>query len=153
VASNNDSQPSPAREGLPGSLSTGTRAPREFVVGRAEEFADGDKKIVDVGKRSIGVYYTNGEFYAVLNKCPHALAPICLAPVSGTNLPSAPGEFIYGMDGFVIRCPWHQWEFDVRTGASVFGVDSRRIPTFPVRVEDGSVIITLRVREFASEPA
>jgi nitrite reductase/ring-hydroxylating ferredoxin subunit len=32
--------------------------------------------------------------------------------------PSAPGEIQYTRLGEILRCPWHGWEFDIRTGQS-----------------------------------
>jgi nitrite reductase/ring-hydroxylating ferredoxin subunit len=122
-------------------------APQDFSVGRIEELPPGGKIIVELGGRSVGVYNFGGHFYAVQNLCPHALAPICLANLSGTNMPTAPGEeFVYGMDGQVLRCIWHGWEFDVRTGHALFGTDRRRLATFPVKVEGGEVLVTMRPR-------
>ena len=116
----------------------------DFVVGDVADFEPGDKVIVEIGGRSVGVFRTGDEFYAAQNMCPHALAPICLSNLSGTALPSEPGEWKYGMDGLVLRCPWHAWEFDIRTGEALSGTDRRRVATFPVKVEDGKVIVTMR---------
>jgi nitrite reductase/ring-hydroxylating ferredoxin subunit len=127
-------------------------APQDFSVGRVEEVPPGSKKIVEVGGRSVGVFNSGGNFYAVQNLCPHALAPICLGNLSGTNMPTGPGEeFVYGMEGQVLRCIWHGWEFDVSTGQALFGTDRRRLATFPVRVEGGDVIVTMRPRRMPDE--
>lgn len=123
-----------------------TGGPQDFVVADVDDIPEGGKQVLEVGGRSIGVYRSNGEFFAVQNLCPHALAPICVNDLKGTHLPSQPGEYVYGMEGLVLRCPWHAWEFDVRTGEALFGIDKRRLLTFPVKVEDGKVIVTMRAR-------
>ena len=41
------------------------------VVAAASEIAPGASKIVDIAGRSIGVFNVNGEFYALINRCPH----------------------------------------------------------------------------------
>lgn len=123
-----------------------TNSTEDFVVAHIEEIPEGGKRIIEVGGRSIGVFRSNGEFYAVQNLCPHALAPICINDLRGTHLPSEPGEYAYGMEGLVLRCPWHAWEYDVRTGEALFGTDKRRLLTFPVRVEKDKVIVTMRAR-------
>jgi nitrite reductase/ring-hydroxylating ferredoxin subunit len=110
-----------------------------------EDFPLGASRIVEVEGRQIGVFNSGGQFYAINNACPHALAPICLGRLTGTMLPSAPGEdYVWGMDGLVLRCIWHGWEFDIRTGETVMGTDRRRLLTFPVEVEDGHVWVTIR---------
>jgi nitrite reductase (NADH) small subunit len=115
----------------------------ELALGRVGDFEDGCVRLVEVEGRSIGVFRRGDELYAVLNVCPHRGAPVCAGEVSGTMLPSSPGELVYGMDGLVLRCPWHGWEFDLRTGDSVGGVDRRRLRTFPVQVRDGEVLARL----------
>ena len=65
--------------------------------------------------------------------------------MSGTHLPSEPGEFVYGMEGRVLRCLWHGWEFDVSTGESVTD-PSYRVATYPASDEDGSIFIEIDER-------
>jgi len=117
-----------------------------FVVGPMDSFPAGSHPIIEVGGRSIGVYNVDGNFYAIQNICPHALAPICMAHVSGTYVPSAPGELIYGMEGRVLRCPWHGWEYDIATGEALFGMDRRRLATYPVSIVNDHVVVTMRPR-------
>jgi nitrite reductase/ring-hydroxylating ferredoxin subunit len=123
-----------------------------FDIGDVSEYPEGTHKVLDVGGRSIGVYCTHGKLYAVQNLCPHALAPIALGELQGTMLPSRYGEFEYGLEGLVLRCMWHGWEFDIRSGETVCGTDRRRLVSFPVVVEDDRVLVTLRPkgREAAS---
>lgn len=98
-------------------------------------------RLVELGSRTVGVYNAGDTIYAVLNVCPHQLAPVCLGTVSGTLLPSAPGMLEYGLDNRVLRCPWHGWEFDLATGELLFQSDRRRLLTFPVTVSDGTVYV------------
>ncbi len=134
-------------------MSETTSVRTSFDVGHVSEFPDGARKVLDVGGRSIGVYRSHGTFYAIQNLCPHALAPIAFGALQGTMLPSDYGEFEYGMEGLVLRCIWHGWEFDIRSGETVCGTDRRRLVTFPVVVEEDRVIVTLRpkLRERAED--
>jgi nitrite reductase (NADH) small subunit len=116
------------------------------TLGPVEQFPEGSCRIFDIGGVSVGVYNVRGTFYAVRNLCPHQLAPICAGLRKGTMLPSAPGEFVYDLDGLVIRCPRHGWEFDIRSGEPLFGIDRRKLAVFPVDVEEGQVVLTLRQR-------
>jgi nitrite reductase (NADH) small subunit len=108
-------------------------------VGQLADFPEGRIRIVDVAGRSIGFYRRGRDVYGVLNVCPHRAAPICRGEVGGTMLPSAPGELEYGLEGWVLRCPWHGWEYDIRSGRAVADVDPRRLRTFPVSVQDEDV--------------
>lgn len=109
-------------------------------VGRLDEFPEGAMRIVDVEGKRVGIVRRGEDAYGILNVCPHRAAPVCEGELTGTMLPSKPGELHYGLEGLVLRCPWHGWEFDVRDGASVAGVDRRKLRTCPVVVEDGEVL-------------
>src|SRR5687768_18200122 len=71
---------------------------REWPVARVSEIRPGGRKVVEVEGRSIGVFNVHGTFVAVLNVCPHELAPVCLGAVRGTALVSLPGEYDWGRE-------------------------------------------------------
>ncbi len=108
--------------------------PKQTVC-KASELLPGERKIVEVGGRSIGVFNVHGQFYAIRNLCPHEGAPLCRGIVTGTTLPSQPGEYIWAKDGEIVRCPWHGWEFDITSGRSVFNPHKMRVKKYTVTVE------------------
>jgi 3-phenylpropionate/trans-cinnamate dioxygenase ferredoxin subunit len=113
---------------------------REWPVAQASEIPPGGRKIVEVKGRSIGVFNVHGSFVAVLNACPHELAPVCLGAVRGTALASMPSEYHWGREGEILACPWHGWEFDLLTGQAL--ADKRkRLRLYPVVVREGTVYI------------
>lgn len=118
----------------------------EFRVGPTTAFPPGSRAILDVGGRSIGVFNVEGRMYALNNVCPHALAPVCMGEQTGTMLPRDREDIAYGLDDMVIRCPWHGWEFDIATGEALFGTDRRKVQTFPVRIVEGQVVVSMRPR-------
>ncbi|MDF2958520.1 MAG: 2Fe-2S ferredoxin [Paenibacillus sp.] len=109
-----------------------------YPVAAVEEIPAGTYKIVEVEGRSIGVYNVKGEYYAIHNYCPHQGAQLCKGPVCGTTLESQVYEFIYGKDQEIVRCPWHGWEFDLKSGKSLFS-ERVRVRSYKVEVTDGSV--------------
>ena len=115
-------------------------------VGTVEDFPDRRVTIHEVDGTSIGIFRDGDELSAMLNICPHRAAPVCEGLLGGTMLPSEPGEFRYGMDGLVLRCPWHGWEFDVRNGESIGPVDKRNLTMVAIAVEDGDVYVDIRER-------
>lgn len=115
--------------------------PRNYPVATLDEIPPGSRKLVEVEGRSIGVFNVHGQFVAVLNVCPHELAPVCRGRVSGTTLPSAPGEFCWGREGEILSCPWHGWEFDLLTGRALTD-EKKRLRLFPVSIEDETVFVT-----------
>ncbi len=109
--------------------------PQTHRICPASDLPVGERRIVEIDGKSIGVFNVNGSYHAIRNSCPHQLAPLCLGPVSGTTLPSKPGEYNYGREGEIIRCPWHGWEFDITTGRSVFNPHRCRVRSYQVTVE------------------
>ncbi|AJY75614.1 Rieske (2Fe-2S) protein [Paenibacillus beijingensis] len=111
-------------------------------VAEIEDIPEGTRKIVQVEGRSIGVYNVKGEYYALSNYCPHQGAELCKGPVCGTTLESNVYEYKYGRDQEIIRCPWHGWEFDIKTGKSLFN-ERIRTRTYPLKVKDGYLELQL----------
>ena len=110
----------------------------KHVIGAVDEIPPGQRKIVDVSGVSIGVFNVGGTFYALRNVCPHQGAPLCRGRLTGTSLPSAPGEYVWAREGEILRCPWHGWEFDVLTGRSLFNPHRVRVRAYEVSVEPPS---------------
>lgn len=113
----------------------------KYVVGTVDEIEPGGKKIVEIGGRSIGVYNVNGEYFALLNRCPHQAGPLCNGLSYGFLKSGAVGEYEYSRPGEIVRCPWHGWEFDVRTGQSWFDPVQVRVRRYNVVVTHGSEIV------------
>ncbi|MCA9877122.1 MAG: Rieske (2Fe-2S) protein [Thermomicrobiales bacterium] len=121
----------------------GNRHHRDWrPVATTDELEAADRKIVAIDGESVGIFKVNGEYVAILNVCPHEFAPVCLGRVGGTTLASAPGQWIWGREGEILACPWHGWEFELRTGKALFG-RRPRLRLFPVKVEDNTIFVSL----------
>jgi nitrite reductase (NADH) small subunit len=125
---------------------------KRHPVARQGEIKPGGRKIVSIGPLEIGVFNVGGEIRAYRNACPHAGAPVCLGRVSGTSMPSQVYEYIYGMEGCVLRCPWHGWEFDLRTGEHIVDtgtrlkavpVEAENLDRFPMEQSGGTLYVLL----------
>ena len=125
----------------------------KHVVGPASELPPGARKIVEINGRTIGVFNVKGAYYALRNACPHQLAPLCRGYVTGTTLPSKPGEYNWARDGEILRCPWHGWEFDIMTGQSVFNPHKLRVKTYEVTVERGGELVKAAISADGEDPA
>jgi len=112
------------------------------VVAETGEITLGGRKLVSIGKRSLGIFHIDGKYYALNNVCVHQGAQVCRGKISGTTLPSKVGEYKYGLEGRVLRCPWHGWEYDIVTGMSLFD-DHTRVVSFPAEERDGQVMVLL----------
>jgi len=88
------------------------------VVATVDEIPPGSRKLVTVGERRIVVFNIEGEFHALLDRCPHQGGSLCDGVLTGYVESDNPGKYNYSRPGEFIRCPWHGWHFDVRTGQS-----------------------------------
>lgn len=114
--------------------------PRGQVVAAVGEIPPGGRKLVEVAGRRVVVFNLGGEFFALADRCPHQGGSLAAGCVTGHVSSPAPGEYRYGRRGEMIRCPWHYWEFDIRTGHSRF--DPRRVKArrYEARVESGATL-------------
>ncbi len=82
-------------------------------------------EVVAEGK-IFAVFNVHGTFYVIDGICPHAGGPL------------GKGE----LAGCILTCPWHGWQFDVRSGQHQL---SRSVvqPRFAVRVENGEILVNL----------
>lgn len=115
---------------------------KKIAVAKVDEIPVGERKIVTIEERSIGIFNVHGTFIAVLNLCPHEFAPVCLGRVSGTTQATRPGEVEWVRDGEILYCPWHGWEFDLLTGGCL--TDRRRLKRYVTSVEDGWIYVVVK---------
>jgi 3-phenylpropionate/trans-cinnamate dioxygenase ferredoxin subunit len=112
------------------------------VVASTAELPIAGRKLVRVAGREIGLFNVGGSLRAVVNVCPHRGAPVCRGTLMGTALPSRPGEFVWGKEGEILRCPWHGWEFDLLTGQALTS-PGVRLKLLPVSVDEDRVLVWL----------
>lgn len=68
----------------------------------------------------------DGEVRALSGVCPHNGGPLGQGAIEGS----------------LVTCPWHAWQFDSTTGVCAFS-DDVCVPVFPVRVEAGDILVDL----------
>lgn len=122
----------------------------KIVVGRASEFAPGEKRIIEAGNRSIGVYRIGDSFYALANSCPHQGGPLCLGRTKSWAYSSAPGEAALDEEATFVACPWHGWEYEISTGQSFLGPGEPPARGYGVNVTPGSDLGTATTAPTAS---
>lgn len=110
------------------------------VVATTSEIPPGGNKVVTVKGREIVVFHVNGEFFALLNRCPHEGAPLAKAACVAHLNSDEPGEYKRSRVGEMLRCAWHGWEFDMRTGQSYCDPKHTRVRSYPVRIEPGETL-------------
>jgi nitrite reductase/ring-hydroxylating ferredoxin subunit len=99
----------------------------EFVkVASLPELPPGSARSVEVKGKTIALFNVQGTVYATDNTCLHQGGPL------------GEGE----LQGEVVICPWHQWEYNVRTG-EMMEDSSIRLGTYPVQVEGDAIKVAV----------
>ena len=111
------------------------------VVAAVGELRPGEKKLVSVKGRKIGVFNVNGEFFALANRCPHEGGPMCEGRIVPLVQSAGPGDYSLTRKGEFLRCPWHGWEFEIRTGQSYCDPENTRLRQFKIAVEPGETLV------------
>jgi len=119
----------------------------EHVVADEGEIAPGERIVVELERLEIGVFRIGDDYYAYPNWCPHQGGPVCEGNLTGTQKSTFDRETLdldleWTQEGEILNCPWHGWEFEVRTGESLSrkGV---KLPSYAVEVEDGEIIVSV----------
>jgi 3-phenylpropionate/trans-cinnamate dioxygenase ferredoxin subunit len=125
----------------------------KYVVAARDEIPPGARKLVTVAGRSVGVFNVDGEYFALLNRCPHQGGPLCSGSLMSAVTAAAPGEYEYhdAVTGPLLRCPWHGWEFAVRTGQSWVDPNKTRVRRYPVTVEPSGPVQALVAGPYIAE--
>jgi nitrite reductase/ring-hydroxylating ferredoxin subunit len=113
----------------------------KHVVARVDEIAPGSRKRIIADGRAIVVFNLKGEFFALSDTCPHRGASLSGGKLTGLVQSNGPGEYAFSRDGEIVRCPWHAWEFDIRTGRSYCDPRRFRVTHYPAEIASGSAIV------------
>ena len=98
-----------------------------MAVASTDEIPNGARKLLEVDGRAIAVFNIAGTFYCIADVCSHDDGPVAEGELAGTE----------------IECPRHGAHFDVRTGKVLTFPAIVDIPAYPVRIEDGLVLVGL----------
>jgi nitrite reductase/ring-hydroxylating ferredoxin subunit len=110
------------------------------VVATVDQIPPGARLLVTVGGREIGIFNVGGEFFGIGNRCPHNGASLCKGRIVGLVEAAEPGSYQLSRRGELVRCPWHGWEFDLRTGKSWCEPDRTKVRSYDLKVEPGSAL-------------
>jgi nitrite reductase/ring-hydroxylating ferredoxin subunit len=113
----------------------------KHVVANAADLPPGGRKRVEIGGRPIAVFNIAGELFAILDRCPHQGGSLSAGYLTGRLTSPMPGDYAYDAAREIIRCPWHAWEFDLRTGRSHCDPARVRVRAFPVERRSGETLL------------
>lgn len=113
----------------------------KHVVAAARDLPPGSRKLVTVKGRPIAIFNIRGEYFALLNRCPHQGGSLVDGVLTGLVQSHEPGKYEYSRKGEILRCPWHGWEFDVRNGQSWCDPGKIQVKNYAVAVEPGQAVV------------
>ncbi len=91
-----------------------------------DELPAGAAKEVEHDGRIYALFNVDGVISAIDGICPHQGGPLADGP----------------LDGSLVMCPWHGWQFDVRTGKTTLNSRLRQ-PVYEVKVEGQDVLVAV----------
>jgi nitrite reductase/ring-hydroxylating ferredoxin subunit len=99
---------------------------QEVVAGMAIDIPEGERKIVQIGDVSIGIFHHKGHWVALKNSCLHRGGPVCTGSLVGD----------------VLTCPWHGFQYNVTNG-QFLADPSARLVSYPTEIRDGEIFLTI----------
>lgn len=91
-----------------------------------DEIPPGQCREFIVAGRAIAVFNVDGSFHAIDSVCPHKKGPLAEGP----------------LEGRIVTCPWHGWEFDVTTGQLLHD-EKIRITCYRLQIEGNDILIEM----------
>lgn len=120
------------------------RSPREktrHVVCPSDELPSGSRKVVKIGRREIGVFRVGDNLYALPNVCPHHLGPLARGTLTSEITGGTDRDYQLTREGMILRCPWHQFEFDIETGRNLADGNKYRAATYTAKLEGDEAVV------------
>jgi nitrite reductase/ring-hydroxylating ferredoxin subunit len=115
----------------------------EVRIPLADAPAPGGVVLLDLGRHRVGLYRVGDAFHVLADRCPHRGAPLVSAGRTVRGIELAGGAPVRGEQAALVRCPWHKWDFEIRSGRC--RVDPRmRVRRYAVDVEGDELVISTR---------
>ncbi|HSB69491.1 MAG TPA: Rieske 2Fe-2S domain-containing protein [Candidatus Methylomirabilis sp.] len=99
---------------------------RFVKVGRVGDLSEGQVMVVQANGQGIALFHVAGRYYALEAACPHEGEPLA----DGT------------IEGLRVLCPWHGYDFHLKTGECVLDPDLRAL-TYPVKIRGEEILIEM----------
>jgi nitrite reductase (NADH) small subunit len=120
---------------------------KSYMVGRVGELADGDRKVISCDGTEIGVFMVDGQLVAWYNRCAHRGGPVCQGRIYQKVIEPVDADgktrmLQHDPERKNIVCPWHGWEFDLRTGHHPAG-ERFALRQAKLEVADGHVYVVV----------
>jgi len=100
-----------------------------YAVATVGDIPAGAGRMFEIGAQDVAVFHCGSSFFAVSTMCTHASAFL--------------HEGAVDEERFIVECPLHFAEFDLRTGDVVSGPADEPIEVYALRVEGESILVEL----------
>lgn len=119
----------------------------DVFVEQVAEFPDKECRVISRNGKEVGVFRIGEEFFAWHNRCAHQGGPVCQGRIFPKVLePLLEHQTTHGMayseEELHIVCPWHGYEYNIKTGRNA-GNPRIGLKPVPVVVKDGGVYVQL----------
>jgi nitrite reductase/ring-hydroxylating ferredoxin subunit len=124
------------------------------IVCHKDELAPGQMKPAQLGPIQVVVVRArDGSLHALAAKCLHQGGPLDRGKLYAHTVTTGDvGEYVMDVDREILKCPWHGYEYDIRTGQTVFD-ETRCLQTFVSREEGDQVVVELVTQSAAAASA
>ena len=117
-------------------------ARKAFDVCATDDLEPGTMRAVDLdGTAVVLMRSVTGEYFALRNGCSHMGALLSDGRLQAKMETDDERGYAVSATQEVVRCPWHGYEFDVRSGRCAGDPTAVRVKAFTVTTRDGRVII------------
>ena len=119
----------------------------DYMAGHIDDYADGDRKVVVCGEFEVGVFRIGDEFYAWHNRCAHRAGPVCQGRIMKRVLEPVASDMTVRTQAYDeaeshIVCPWHGYEFSIKTGYHQ-GSTRFRLHKAELSIRDGEIYVSV----------
>ncbi len=114
------------------------------IVCRKDELGAGKMLRAQVGPIPVVVIRAHdGSLHALIAKCLHQGGPLDKGKMyEHTSTVDNVGEYVTDAACDILKCPWHGFEYDIRTGC-VVADPTRRLQTFLAREDGDDIVVEL----------
>jgi nitrite reductase (NADH) small subunit len=96
-------------------------------VGSLANVPEGAGREVVVAGRILAIFRVGADVYAIDGMCAHQGGPLAEGSI----------------EGGIVTCPWHGWQYDVRSGRQPI-TPAICQTTFPVRIEGDRILVDVK---------
>ena len=102
----------------------------DFIeVLRLEDLPINSQRVVVVEGVKVVLFNRDGEISAIGNTCLHKGGPLVQGKISRKE------------DGWYVTCPWHGWDYNIKTGKAPPGYHDQQ-SVYEVKIEDGTIFVS-----------